>query len=89
MWILVLFVKLLGTAAFLQQSNQNDMACRSESSGDGSDKASRIMFNQQSRKREAMRYQIIAAEACEPLARKMEEVRITPSIFAILTFSSF
>jgi hypothetical protein len=32
------------------------------------------MYNQQSRKREEMRYQIIAAEACEPLAQRMEEV---------------
>eukprot|EP00547_Thalassionema_nitzschioides_P009824 CAMPEP_0194229792 /NCGR_PEP_ID=MMETSP0156-20130528/44073_1 /TAXON_ID=33649 /ORGANISM="Thalassionema nitzschioides, Strain L26-B" /LENGTH=328 /DNA_ID=CAMNT_0038962351 /DNA_START=142 /DNA_END=1128 /DNA_ORIENTATION=+ len=31
------------------------------------------MYHQQSRKREAMRYQIIAAEANEPLARRLEE----------------
>lgn len=35
--------------------------------------ARRIMYNQQSRKRECIHYQIIAAEACEQLARRMEE----------------
>jgi ribose-phosphate pyrophosphokinase len=35
--------------------------------------ARRIMFNQQSRKRESIHYQIIAAEATAPLARRMEE----------------
>ena len=36
-------------------------------------RAQRIMYNQLSRKRESVRYQIIAAEACEPLARRMAE----------------
>jgi len=31
------------------------------------------MYNQLSRKRESVRYQIIAAESCEPLARRMAE----------------
>jgi hypothetical protein len=35
--------------------------------------ARRIMWNQHSRKRQAMQYQIIAAEPCEPLARRIEE----------------
>ena len=35
--------------------------------------ATRIMYNQQSRRRESMHYQIIAAEPCEALARRMEE----------------
>jgi ribose-phosphate pyrophosphokinase len=35
--------------------------------------AKRIMYNQQARKRESMHYQIIAAEAVEPLAKRMEE----------------
>ena len=42
----------------------------------GSERARQIMYNQQSRKREMMTYQIIAAEACEPLARRIEEVRV-------------
>ena len=77
---LMLFVKVLGAAAFFLphsssgQNPQTGLTCRYESSSD-SDKASRIMYNQQSRKRAAMRYHIIAAEACEPLARRMEEVR--------------
>lgn len=35
--------------------------------------AHRIMWNQHSRKRQSMQYRIIAAEACEPMARSMEE----------------
>jgi hypothetical protein len=35
------------------------------------DLAQRIMYNQQARQRESIRYQIIAAEACEPLAMRM------------------
>ncbi|VEU39616.1 unnamed protein product [Pseudo-nitzschia multistriata] len=37
------------------------------------ERAQRIMYNQLSRKRESVRYQIIAAEACEPLAMRMAE----------------
>ena len=33
----------------------------------------RIMWNQHSRKRQSMQYRIIAAEACEDMARRMEE----------------
>ncbi|KAG7337275.1 ribose-phosphate pyrophosphokinase [Nitzschia inconspicua] len=39
----------------------------------GNDRAQRIMYNQQARQRESMRYQIIAAEACEPLAKRMAQ----------------
>jgi ribose-phosphate pyrophosphokinase len=48
--------------------------CRhaSPTSGD-KEMAKRIMYNQQSRKRESIHYQIICAEATEPLARRMEE----------------
>ena len=35
--------------------------------------AHRIMWNQHSRKRQSMQYRIIAAEACEPMARRMEQ----------------
>lgn len=46
----------------------------SESSDDREKEvAHRIMWNQHSRKRQAMQYRIIAAEACEPLARRMEQ----------------
>jgi ribose-phosphate pyrophosphokinase len=38
-----------------------------------SDMATRIMYNQQARRRESMNYQIIAAEAAESMARRMEE----------------
>jgi hypothetical protein len=34
--------------------------------------ARRIMYNQHCRKRQSISYQVIAAEACEPLARRME-----------------
>jgi hypothetical protein len=37
------------------------------------DIAQRIMYNQQARQRESIRYQIIAAEACESLALRMAE----------------
>ena len=40
---------------------------------ESSDMAKRIMFNQQSRRREAITYQIIASEAATPLARRMAE----------------
>jgi len=43
------------------------------SSEDSYDRAQRIMYNQQARKREAIRYQIIAAKACEPLAQRMAQ----------------
>jgi ribose-phosphate pyrophosphokinase len=36
--------------------------------------AHRIMWNQHSRKRQSMQYRIISAEACESLARRMEQV---------------
>jgi len=59
----------------LQRYGQ-DSLCVSRPGGDeGSDRAQKIMYNQQSRQREAIRYQIIASEACEPLARRIEEVR--------------
>lgn len=35
--------------------------------------AHKIMWNQHSRKRQSMQYRIIAAEACESMARRMEE----------------
>ena len=91
---LMLFVKVLSTAAFFlphsysqlanavaRGSETSENSCRvNAAENHNGDKASRIMFNQQSRKREAMRYHIIAAEACEPLARRMEEVRLIRSI---------
>jgi ribose-phosphate pyrophosphokinase len=63
----------LHRSSFVARSNK---LCRYESpSGGGSDKkmAKQIMYNQQARKREGMHYQIISAEASEPLARRMEE----------------
>lgn len=58
----------------VQDRPRLDTTCRWEKKDSGQERAQKIMYNQQSRKREAMRYQIIAAEACEPLARRMEEV---------------
>lgn len=49
------------------------MSERSTDADDDARMARRIMFNQQSRKRESIHYQIIAAEAAEPLARRMEQ----------------
>jgi phosphoribosylpyrophosphate synthetase len=45
---------------------------RSSTSAEDKEMAHRIMYKQQLRKRESMHYQIIAAEAVEPLARRME-----------------
>jgi phosphoribosylpyrophosphate synthetase len=47
------------------------------------------MYNQQSRKREAIRYQIIAAEECEPLAKRMEEARPDRFTFHKTTWGKF
>jgi hypothetical protein len=60
----------------LQQHRSNTLCVWEKKSDDGNDKAQKIMYNQHSRQREAMRYQIIASEACEPLARRIEEVRV-------------
>ena len=38
--------------------------------------AKRIMYHQHRKNRENMRYQIIAAPACEALARRIEDVRV-------------
>jgi hypothetical protein len=73
----LLLLTFLITNAFVQQRKPGADTCQFQSNESGNDKAQRIMYNQQSRNREAMRYQIIAAEACEPLARRMEEVRST------------
>jgi hypothetical protein len=53
--------------------NYRVAASAPSSDDDSYDRAQRIMYNQQARKREAIRYQIIAAEACEPLARRMSQ----------------
>eukprot|EP00977_Amphora_coffeiformis_P005510 scaffold1168_cov167-Amphora_coffeaeformis.AAC.43 len=45
----------------------------SSSSSEGKEMAKQIMYNQQARRRESIHYQIIAAEATEALARRMEE----------------
>jgi hypothetical protein len=84
--LLMLVSSALSSNGFLTdtQQNQNHQHHRQETicvwdkrDGEGHDKAKKIMYNQQSKQREAMRYQIIASEACEPLARRMEEVRVT------------
>lgn len=74
--ILQLFLFLVSCQAFVQKNQRlGPDSRRFETANDGIDRAQKIMYNQQSRKREAMRYQIIAAEANEPLARRIEEVR--------------
>lgn len=75
--LLMLVSSVWSSTGFLtdaQQSHRTDALCVwDKRSDEGSDKAQKIMYNQQSRQREAMRYQIIASEACEPLARRIEE----------------
>ena len=63
-----------GTDAFIPPKPSLRESCALEGDTENNERAQRIMFNQQSRKREAMKYQIIAAEACEPLARRIEAV---------------
>ena len=75
--VLLILVSSAGSDGFvpnLQDQPKAETTCRWEKKDSGQERAQKIMYNQQSRKREAMRYQIIAAEACEPLARRMEEV---------------
>jgi hypothetical protein len=75
------FLFLLAASGFVcsygfLQNNQGSKplaSCRYETGQSDNDRAQQIMYNQQSRKREAIRYQIIAAEECEPLAVRMEE----------------
>lgn len=56
------------TSLFVETRNN-----KGESSNTLDDRAQRIMYNQQARQRAALRYQIIAAEACEPLATRMAQ----------------
>ena len=74
--LILLFASfVVSTGGFVQHSQTGSSdSCRFASEDEDADKAHKIMYNQQSRKREAMTYQIIAAEACEPLARRIEEV---------------
>ena len=73
-----LFFSLVSTTCsdFAHQSQQTSESCQFESNDNGGDREQKIMNSQQSRKREGMRYQIIAVEACEPLAQKIEEVSL-------------
>ena len=71
--LILIVVGIEAVGAFVQTQDIARNACRFESEN-GNDRAQRIMYNQQAKKREDMRYKIIAAEACEPLARRMEEV---------------
>lgn len=74
--VLILQLFLFSCQAFVQKNQRlGPVSRRFETVNDGIDRAQKIMYNQQSRKREAMRYQIIAAEVNEPLARRIEEVR--------------
>ena len=61
----------LSNSSFVKRLVQ--MTLRQATTDDDTLMARRIMFNQQSRIRESMHYQIIAAEAAEPLARRMQE----------------
>lgn len=72
--LILLLASFVSTKAFIQKTQQRSESCQFENNDNGVDKAQKIMYNQQSRKREGMRYQIIAAEACEPLAQRMTEV---------------
>jgi hypothetical protein len=55
---------------FVEGNSQSSSSNKDESSYD---LAQRIMYNQQARKREEIRYQIIASEACESMAKRMSQ----------------
>lgn len=76
MKLFVLFICPLLINSFVQQAEKRSANCQNENADGFVDKAQHIMdkYKQQSRKRESMRYQIIAAEATAALARRMEEV---------------
>lgn len=69
------------TAAQRDQSHwDTTTACSQLYASDGDadtsqERVQKIMYQQHTRKRESMRYQIIASKACEKMARRMEEVR--------------
>ena len=69
------FVEFSHTRLNHQRSVDDSNRHSASSSSINQDKevAKRIMYNQQSRRRESIHYQIIAAEATESLARRMEE----------------
>mmetsp|Transcript_11605 Transcript_11605/g.17038 ORF Transcript_11605/g.17038 Transcript_11605/m.17038 type:complete len:387 (+) Transcript_11605:52-1212(+) len=71
--ILLLFFLVPSQGFLSKNTSPGCVSRRFETANDEIDKAKKIMYHQQSRKREAMRYQIIAAEANEPLARRLEE----------------
>lgn len=76
---LLLLVNLMVSNGFVPDSfvgarvQKRSQSSYREMASDLNDKAHKIMLNQQTRKREDRRYQIIAAEAAEPLARRLEE----------------
>mmetsp|Transcript_28746 Transcript_28746/g.32217 ORF Transcript_28746/g.32217 Transcript_28746/m.32217 type:complete len:418 (+) Transcript_28746:58-1311(+) len=53
------------------------------------DKAQQLMYDQLTRKRTSVRYQIIAAEVCEPLARRMTEIYPDRFTFHPTTWAKF
>jgi hypothetical protein len=54
-------------------TSSNNVSARSSFSD--SDIAKKIMYHNHRKRRERMRYQIIAAPGCESLARRIEDVR--------------
>ena len=54
-------------------STSTQCSSASDDDLDGVDKAEQKMYNQLKKERESIRYQILAAEAVEPLARRMAE----------------
>lgn len=88
-WVLFVWLVLSSDQPLAFQpkllSQRHATSCQFENMSKSQDRVQKIMYNQQSRQREAMRYQVIASEACGSLARRMEEVR---GYFAALLRSS-
>jgi hypothetical protein len=71
---LVALLLLSSTAsAWAQQRQGRPQTALCERNDREKEVAHRIMWNQHSRKRQSMQYRIIASEACEAMARRMEE----------------
>lgn len=68
---MLLLTQLVLSNGFAPQGRPRAEVCQQESKND--DTSDKAMRNMHFKERESMRYQIIAAEVCEPLARRMQE----------------
>jgi hypothetical protein len=96
LWLnIVLFSLILPciVCSFNSSCNGDAMGQRSVSAtalgSESKEVAHKIMWNQHSRKRQAMQYRIIASEACESMAAQMEEVSKIQNVYEKYRWLSF